>query len=176
MNVNLSNPLYTQANNSFNRKGNPPEKGRTFFDTITTTLVKAKSDQYVGNASSTITKPRLEDEDYEYLSSNWNPKDMSQNDYDKFLDFLQNKGIISEEDKEYVCYGGEVRIDSLEPSSWYSSLEPVHDYADGNVLAFVRYQSSLLYDHKTTETKRQVDLYKKITSIMEEMVKRTGNN
>lgn len=138
-------------------------KGVTFSDT--------------SSISSTKSEPngRLEDKDYEYLSSNWNPQNMTQKEYDEFLDFLQSKGIISEEDKKYVCYGGE-RLDKGEPETWYSPLEPVHDFADGNVLAFVRYQSSLIYDHKTTETKREIDLYKKITSIMEEMVKRTGDN
>ena len=138
-------------------------KGVTFSDT--------------SSISSTATEPngKLEDKDYEYLSSNWNPQNMTKKEYDEFLDFLQSKGIISEEDKKYVCYGGE-RLDRGEPETWYSPLEPVHDFADGNVLAFVRYQSSLIYDHKTTETKREVDLYKKITSIMEEMVKRTGDN
>ncbi len=175
MNVNLSNSLYTRTNNFVSRKGILSENGGTFFDTVTTALGKAKNDQYVRNVSSAITKSKLEDEDYKYLSSNWNPQNMTQKEYDEFLDFLQSKGIISEEDKKYVCYGGE-RLDRGEPESWYSPLEPVHDFADGNVLAFVRYQSSLIYDHKTTETKREVDLYKKITSIMEEMVKRTGDN
>ena len=138
-------------------------KGVTFSDTSSISSTKAEPNG------------RLEDKDYEYLSSNWNPQNMTQKEYDEFLDFLQSKGIISEEDKKYVCYGGE-RLDKGEPETWYSPLEPVHDFADGNVLAFVRYQSSLIYDHKTTETKREVDLYKKITSIMEEMVKRTGDN
>ena len=138
-------------------------KGVTFSDTSSISSTKAEPNG------------RLEDKDYEYLSSNWNPQNMTQKEYDEFLDFLQSKGIISEEDKKYVCYGGE-RLDKGEPETWYSPLEPVHDFADGNVLAFVRYQSSLIYDHKTTETKREVGLYKKITSIMEEMVKRTGDN
>ena len=138
-------------------------KGVTFSDTSSISSTKAEPNG------------RLEDKDYEYLSSNWNPQNMTQKEYDEFLDFLQSKGIISEEDKKYVCYGGE-RLDKGEPETWYSPLEPVHDFADGNVLAFVRYQSSLIYDHKTTDTKREIDLYKKITSIMEEMVKRTGDN
>lgn len=138
-------------------------KGVTFSDTSSISSTKAEPNG------------RLEDKDYEYLSSNWNPQNMTQKEYDEFLDFLQSKGIISEEDKKYVCYGGE-RLDKGEPETWYSPLEPVHDFASGNVLAFVRYQSSLIYDHKTTETKREIDLYKKITSIMEEMVKRTGDN
>lgn len=138
-------------------------KGVTFSDTSSISSTKAEPNR------------SLEGKDYEYLSSNWNPQNMTQKEYDELLDFLQNKGILSEEDKKYVCYGGE-RLDRGEPETWYSPLEPVHDFADGNVLAFVRYQSSLIYDHKTTETKREIDLYKKITSIMEEMVKRTGDN
>ena len=138
-------------------------KGVTFSDTSSISSTKAEPNG------------RLQDKDYEYLSSNWNPQNMTQKEYDEFLDFLQNKGIISEEDKKYVCYGGE-RLNSHEPETWYSPLEPVHDFADGNVLAFVRYQSSLIYDYKTTDIKQEIDPYKKITSIMEEMVKRTGDN
>ena len=136
-------------------------KGVTFSDT--------------SSISSAAAKPtgRLEDEDYEYLSSNWNPQNMSRKQYDEFLDFLQSKGIISEEDKDYARG---IRHSTGEAGTWYSPLEPVHDFLDGNVFAFVRYQSSLIYDHETTETKRGVELYKKITSIMEEMVKRTGDN
>ncbi len=136
-------------------------KGVTFSDT--------------DDASSATTKPtgRLDDEDYDYLSSNWNPPNMSRKDYDEFLDFLQSKGIISEEDKDYAKG---IRQCTGEPETWYSPLEPVHDFLDGNVLAFLRYESSLIYDHETTETKHGIALSKKITSIMEEMVKRRGDN
>lgn len=115
------------------------------------------------------TAGSLAEEDLVYLSSNWDPKAMSQDDYDRFLDFLQSKGILSEEDKKYLDYGGETRA-SLEPQSWYTPYgPPVHDHADGDLSAFVRYQSSLIYEPETAETRRQAALYKKVASIMEKM-------
>lgn len=141
---------------------------------MTTTFgsISMKTDQYAVGASTAAVGLKLEEEDYKYLSFNWNPNKMSQNEYDRFLDYLQSKGILSEEDKKYVGYGGERRA-SFKPETWYSPLyPPVHDFADGNVLAYVRYQSSIIYDSGTAERKHEVDLYKKITMIMEEMVKR----
>ncbi len=95
---------------------------------------------------------------------------MSQDEYDEFLDFLQEKGVLSEEDKKYLGHGG-ITSAKFETSSWYSPLPPVNDYADGNLLAYMRYQSSLIYEPETEETRRKVELHKKVTAIMEEMVK-----
>lgn len=100
------------------------------------------------------------------------PQKMSQDEYDKFLDFLQDKEIISEEDKKYVNYYG-LSWDRIGAAGMCYSPEyeiPVHNYADGNVLAYVRYQSSLIYDPETADKKRKVNLYKKLALIMTEMV------
>lgn len=63
-------------------------------------------------------------------------------------------------DKDY-----EYLSSNWNPPYGTSPLELVHDFLDGNVLAFVRYESSLIYDHETTETKRGVELYKKVLQL-----------
>ncbi len=168
MNINLSNSLHIRSDSFSKGRGASLETRGTFSDAITATLGKAKTDQYISSVSSTETNLKL---DYQTLASKWNPTKMSQDEYDEFLDFLESKGILSEEDKRYLGHGGIVTVTSLEPSSWYSPLPPVHDYADGNLLAYMRYQSSLIYEPETEETKRKVELHKKVTAIMEEMVK-----
>jgi hypothetical protein len=167
MNINLNNSLYTRSDSFSKGRGVSLETRGTFLDAITAALGKAKTDQYISSVSSTVTKPKLE---YQTLASKWNPTKMSQDEYDEFLDFLQEKGILSEEDKKYLGHGG-ITSAKFETSSWYSPLPPVNDYADGNLLAYMRYQSSLIYEPETEETRRKVELHKKVTAIMEEMVK-----
>lgn len=167
MNINLNNPLHIRSDNFSKGKGVSLETRGTFSDAITATWGKAKTDQYVSSVSSAVSKPKL---DYQTLASKWNPTKMSQDEYDEFLDFLQDKGVLSEEDKKYLGHGG-ITSANFETSSWYSPLPPVHDYADGNLLAYMRYQSSLIYEPETEETRRKVALHKKVTAIMEEMVK-----
>ena len=174
MNVNVISPLSARSNNSF--KGNTLQVGRegNCSAAFSAAFEKVKMDRYTGDTSFAAAGLLLSDNDYNYLSSKWNPNKMTQGEYDEFLDYLQDKGIISEEDKKYVCYGGHCCVTSLEPRAWYSPEPPVRGYADGNILAYVRYKSSIIYEPSTPETKRQVDLYKKISAIMEGMVRRRG--
>ncbi len=167
MNINLNSFYPLQSDNFSKGRGISPKNKGTFSDAITATLGRTKTDQYVSSVSTTVVKPKL---DYQTLASKWNPTKMSQDEYDEFLDFLQEKGVLSEEDKKYLGHGG-ITSAKFETSSWYSPLPPVNDYADGNLLAYMRYQSSLIYEPETEETRRKVELHKKVTAIMEEMVK-----
>lgn len=175
MNVNVINPLSARTNNSF--KGNTLQVGRegNCSAAFSSAFEKVKMDRYTGDTSFAAAGLLLSDDDYNYLSSKWNPNKMTQGEYDEFLDYLQDKGIISEEDKKYLCYGGICygRLDE-DPISCYSPELPVHSYGDGNMFAYARYQSSLIYEPSTPKTRQQVDLYKKISAIMEGMVRRRG--
>ncbi len=135
------------------------------------------SRKYGGGFTQEKPQPngRLDDGDYEYLSWKWNPTKMSQDDYDDFLDFLQDKGMISEEDKEYVGYGGIRRASIGVAESWYSPDYPYYPwegYEEGNRLADARYQASLIYEPPTPERQRQVELYRKIALILEAMARK----
>lgn len=140
MNVNVINPLSARTNNSF--KGNTLQVGREGNCSVafSAAFEKVKMDRYTGDASFAAAGLLLSDNDYNYLSSKWNPNKMTQDEYDEFLDYLQDKGIISEEDKECAGYGGHfIRHTTLKAGSCYScySLErPFRAYADGDVLLF----------------------------------------
>ncbi len=181
MNVNVINPLSARTNNSF--KGNTLQVGRegNCSAAFSAAFEKVKMDRYTGDTSFAAAGLLLSDNDYNYLSSKWNPNKMTQDEYDEFLDYLQDKGIISEEDKECAGYGGHfIRHTTLNEGSCYScyscySLErPFRAYADGDVLAYVRYESSLIYEPSTPEREYEVNLHKKIFAIMEGMVRQRG--
>lgn len=176
MNVSLNNPLYVRPNNFPKEKGTSLKGGGGFSDAIAASLKATKTDRFVGVSSSAKTgeKPGLNDEDYEYLSSTWNPNEMYQDDFDQFLDYLQNKGIISEDDKQIVGYKGIMRVNL---DSEYSPLEPaVYDFEDGNLLAYTHYQGSIIYESNAMEGKYKVNLFKTITGVLEEMLIRRGKN
>lgn len=176
MNVNLNSHLYVSSNDFFKGNTSLSGQGETFLDAIADTLGKAKTDQPVSNTSSATAEPGLNDEDYEYLASNWNPNQMSQDEYDEVLDFLQSKGVISEDDKGYVGYKGISWIRSDRTAfCYYIPDTPVRYSAYGDFLAYIRCRSSRFYPCETADTKREINLYKKITFIMDEMVRRRNS-
>lgn len=175
MNVNLNSSLYVQPNNVSKEKGVAIKKEGSFSDVIAASFKGTKTDQYTGALSSAKTggRPGLKDEDYKYLSRTWNPNKMYQDDFDQLLDYLQDKGIITEDDKEIVGYKGRMRVNL---DSTYSPLEQVNDFEDGNLLAYTRYQGSVIVDSNATEGKYKANLFKTITGVLEEMLIRRGQN
>lgn len=149
--------------------------GTSFSSAMTNGLKQMKMDKYVsGNAVLGESKDstNLDKQDYQYLSNKWNPTEMTQENYDEFLDYLQDKGIISETDKEYLDYGGETRIwpDELATVTYYPpDVTPVYGCGDGNWLSYVRFQGAIVYEPKSEHMERKVDLFKKITVIMEKI-------
>ncbi len=141
MNVNVINPLSARTNNSF--KGNTLQVGRegNCSAAFSAAFEKVKMDRYTGDTSFAAAGLLLSDNDYNYLSSKWNP----------------NKTLKA--GSYYSCY-------SLE--------RPFRAYADGDVLAYVRYESSLIYEPSTPEREYEVNLHKKIFAIMEGMVRQRG--
>lgn len=146
--------------------------GNTFSDKMNSAVNLSTTKQAA--TASTIGTPvasgHLTDDDYKYLSSEFDPTDMSQDDYDAFLDYLLDKNIIVEDDKGYLGYGGDTICDPQECTCWYSPDPPVHNYADGNVLAYTRYQSSLRSDQPTAHFNHSKILFTKITAIFERMM------
>ena len=112
---------------------------------------------------------RFEDDDYDYLASKWDPTHMSRDEYKEFVSYLRDKGIISDEEKRYL--DGE-RI-ATSGQSWVSFDYPTPvEYGDENVLEYMRYEASLVYEHRTTYTEWGKNLSKKIVSILEKMERR----
>ena len=74
----------------------------------------------------------MEDDDYDYLASEWDPTHMSRDEYKEFVSYLRDKGIISDEEKRYL--DGE-RI-ATSGQSWVSFDYPTPvEYGDENVLS-----------------------------------------
>ena len=151
MKVSLNNSLCFQMNNRRIGKVNEPGVNGLFSNSIALEAEKVK------------------DDDYDYLASEWDPTHMSRDEYKEFVSYLRDKGIISDEEKRYL--DGE-RI-ATSGQSWVSFDYPTPvEYGDENVLEYMRYEASLVYEHRTTYTEWGKNLSKKIVSILEEMERR----
>jgi len=130
----------------------------------------------------------LTEEQKEYLSSKYDPKDMSYSEYRSFIDDLCKFGYFAEEDKPYVSCGGGSGSLVMTPLSYYSpqcgaslSTAPyVPGCANpfpangGNVLAWVKSLSSFgTYDPASGsfEKTQQARLFEKLQNILLQMKK-----
>lgn len=136
-----------------------------------------KSPKQIGTNSLTTPAPNVNglcDDDYQWLALKFNLQNMSLYDYDSFLDYLQNKGVISDDEKKRVGYHGTVvkQVDDM-VGSYYSEDPIVDHFIDGNVLAFTRSQGSLVYSNPSAFNEETKGLYCKITAILERMLQET---
>ena len=80
MKVSLNNSLCFQMNNRRIGKVNEPGVNGLFSNSIALEAEKVKGDQYIGHSVS--QPPKLEDDDYDYLASKWDPTHMSREESD----------------------------------------------------------------------------------------------
>lgn len=76
-------------------------------------------------AAEPFTRAELTQEDIKELAAKYAPDDMTQEEYDAFLDDLIEKGVMEKEDLKYIDYRGDlipngqfVRVSSADPSLW----------------------------------------------------------
>ncbi len=87
-----------------------------------------------------------------------------------YLDALVEQNVISEEDKMYVGYNRiGVRDVGLGITSRYSPDPEAMNCREGDMLAYVKYQSQIIYEPPTECSERSKSLYRKIAAIMEQM-------
>ena len=124
-----------------------------------------------GFAASAQKITGLSDDDYKQLALKFNPRNMTLEDYHSFLDTLQSKGVLSDDEKKRVGYNGTVvkQVDSM-VGAYYSEQPVVDNFIDGNVLAFTRSQGSLVYSNPLAFNEETKGLYRKITAIFERML------
>lgn len=104
------------------------------------------------------------------LASRFHSTNMDQKEYDDFLDALVEQNVISEEDKMYVGYNRiGVRDVGLGITSRYSPDPEAMNCREGDMLAYVKYQSQIIYEPPTESSERSKSLYRKIAAIMEQM-------
>lgn len=76
-------------------------------------------------AAEPFTRAELTQEDIKELAAKYAPDDMTQEEYDAFLDNLIEKGVLEKEDLKYIDYRGDlipngqlICVGSADPSLW----------------------------------------------------------
>ena len=105
-------------------------------------------EQYMSSAiegkNTKNSNGRLTDEEIKELSGKFNPEDMTQEQYDEFIDYLLDKGIISDKEASYGLGQNRVVLKDLGIKAYYRELkEGSNDFidslseADGNAMKFI---------------------------------------
>lgn len=105
-------------------------------------------EQYMSSAiegkNTKNSNGRLTDEEIKELSGKFNPEDMTQEQYDEFIDYLLDKGIISDKESSYGLGQNRVVLKDLGIKAYYRELkEGSNDFidslsdADGNAMKFI---------------------------------------
>lgn len=107
----------------------------------------ARRDAFFENIKKGGADATLSAEQKQYLSETYNPTDMAQEDYQALLDDLCKFGVLTEEDKGYLSYGGLQKLDLSEPSCVITPMvpgRPMDTLSDckGNALEWTRFQAS----------------------------------
>lgn len=146
-------------------------KGSSFVSKMNATKKSNGPINQNGFAASAQKITGLSDDDYKQLALKFNPRNMTLDDYNSFLDYLQSKDVISDDEKRRIGYNGTVvkQVDSM-VGAYYSEEPVVDNFIDGNVLAFTRSQGSLVYSNPLSFNEETKGLYRKITAIFERML------
>ena len=123
------------------------------------------------SSASALKITGFSNNDYKQLALKFNPRNMTLDDYNSFLDYLQSKDVISDDEKRRIGYNGTVvkQVDNM-VGAYYSEEPIVDNFIDGNVLAFTRSQGSLVYSNPLAFNEETKGLYRKITAIFERML------
>ena len=119
-----------------------------------------------------LTKAQLE-----HLSASYDPREMTREDYQAFIDDLIEYGVLDEADKDYISYSGLVPIDFSEPTCTTTAApyQPyVRDFwsSGGNILDWSRYLSTYEYFNSDTnrfEPTRSAVLFDRIQQVLVKM-------
>ena len=119
-----------------------------------------------------LTKAQLE-----HLSASYDPREMTREEYQAFIDDLCEYGVLDEADKDYISYSGLVPIDFSEPTCT-GSAAPYQPYdrdfgsSGGNILNWSRYLSTYEYFNPDTnrfEPTRSAILFDRIQQVLVKM-------
>lgn len=159
------------------KSGNGISKTGSFASALNVASNKKDSINKNGLVGSVPQINGLSDDDYKQLALKFNPQNMELDDYNSFLDYLQSKGVISDDEKKRVGYNGTIVKQVNGMVGAYYSEEPIVDnFINGNILAFTRSQGSLMYSKPLAFNEETKGLYRKITAIFERMLQEKGLN
>lgn len=80
-----------------------------FNDTLLDAIASGKSDTYEPEPT---TRKKLTDREFAELADKYDPRNMTQDQYDAFLDELVEKGVLTRGDTTWLGYNGLVRLDT----------------------------------------------------------------
>lgn len=120
---------------------------------------------------------RLTDAQLEHLSDSYDPREMTREEYQAFIDDLCEYGVLDEADKDYISYSGLVPIDFSEPTCTgtaapYQPYDRYFGSSGGNVLDWSRYLSTYEYfnpDANRFEPTRSAILFDRIQQVLVKM-------
>ncbi len=123
------------------------------------------------------TSVRLTDVQLEHLSASYDPREMTREEYQAFIDDLCEYGVLDEADKDYISYSGLVPIDFSEPictgtAAPYQPYDRDFGSSGGNILNWSRYLSTYEYFNPDTnrfEPTRSAILFDRIQQVLVKM-------
>ena len=123
------------------------------------------------------TSVRLADAQLEHLSASYDPREMTREEYQAFIDDLCEYGVLDEADKDYISYSGLVPIDFSEPictgtAAPYQPYDRDFGSSGGNILNWSRYLSTYEYFNPDTnrfEPTRSAILFDRIQQVLVKM-------
>lgn len=142
--------------------------------------VRQNRDSYVSDAASATAE--ASDEDIRRWAEEYDPENLSQEEYCSFVDELITDGVLTDSDKNYIGYSDMVCLGTLDEmiagnaSESYvtpAGAEPVESLSDakGNARSWASAWKSVTIgsNSKSTFLERRVALFKKLSGIFDRM-------
>lgn len=167
---------------------------KTEYQDLFNQTVKALEEQSKKNYESLTERVRasgsevkLTEEQKQYLTESFNPKNMSRSEYQEFIDKLCEFGVLDEADKPYVSYGqagSDLELIPLSVVNGRAYLMAANGYnpkgytnsfssSRGNALNWASYLASIqVWDRGSFRLKPEAVLFGRIKDVLEEIAGR----
>ena len=156
----------------------PSTKLSTRFSGLLVTAGKTNADTFTKQVSPASQSGSLSSDDIRFLSSEFDPENMTQSQYDKLLEFLNDKGVLTKDEMISVGYHGMLSVSaSLSsysmPEDAAASLKEAE--TEGNMCKIISSMARMT-DYRNArgepdyDTEKNVRLYKKITNILNQIM------
>ena len=106
---------YTEWGRCAKPKDNPDSKvgiywGKEFEEKLRSTIAQTAAEQTEA-AKNAPPRTKLTDDDVKELADKYNPGSMTRDEYDSFLEELVDKGVLTQQEIQYMGYKGMVYLD-----------------------------------------------------------------
>lgn len=115
------NVTYTKWGRCARPKDNPDSKvgihwGKEFEEKLKSTIAQTAAEQTEATKNAPH-RAKLSDDDIKELASKYNPGSMTRDEYDSFLEELVDKGVLTQQEIQYMGYKGMVYLDLSDHSN-----------------------------------------------------------